>query len=439
MILIFLTYKSNRIKYIFDFIFNDVLFTKYSITYNRSDYDTYNGPKLVYSHEPINDDHWVWAHEIMFETNIRQHNIEVSSDENFEKIFFKSPYNNSWLPFDIFAASFYLISRYEEYLPSELDEHDRFSYKQSIAYTNNFLNKPLVNEWVAIFKHYIQKEFNCNLEYTDKFKLIPTFDIDNIYAFKGKSLVRQILGFIHAITKKRTDLALLRLKYWLKQIKDPYDTYDDILEYSRTLNIKPIFFVLTNKTSCYDTNLEPTNECFIKKIKQLSIGAQIGLHASYASTEKRTIEKEKSILENIINNKITENRFHFLRLKLPESYQQLLEAGIYNDFSMGYSNIDGFRASVCTPFNFYDLTKEQTTELKIFPFVFMDRYLVNHKIEQSTIDNYLNYYKKYKVPFVLLWHNENLMNNQYGQIYRNYFEYILKYFEDGIYNNNDKR
>ncbi len=439
MILIFLTYKSNRIKYIFDFIFNDVLSAKYSITYNRSDYDTYNGPKFVYSHEPINDNHWIWAHEIMFETDIRQQNIQVSSDENFEKIFFKSPFNHSWLPFDIFAASFYLISRYEEYLPSQLDEHDRFSYKQSIAYKNNFLNRPLVNEWIETFKQYIQRDFNYHLGYSNGFKLIPTFDIDNIYAFKGKSFLRQIFGFINAILHKRTDMAVLRLKYWLKQIDDPYDSFDYIIESCNLLNIKPIFFVLVGKTSMYDTNLDSSNECFIKKVEQLSMKAQIALHASYSSTNKQTIEIEKSILENLINNKITENRFHFLRLKIPESYQQLLEAGIYNDFSMGYSNTDGFRASVGTPFNFYDLTKEQTTELKIFPFVFMDRYLVNHKIEQSTIGNYLNYYKKYKVPFVLLWHNENLMNNQYGQIYRNYFEYILKYFENGIYYNNDKR
>jgi hypothetical protein len=43
------------------------------------------------------------------------------------------------LPFDPLAATFYLVSRYEEYLPFIPDEHGRFPAKQSFAFSNGFL------------------------------------------------------------------------------------------------------------------------------------------------------------------------------------------------------------------------------------------------------------------------------------------------------------
>ena len=60
--------------------------------------------------------------------------------------------NNSVFPFDPFAASFFMISRYEEYLPHIKDIHGRFEAKESLAFKNNFLEKPIVDIWINLIK-----------------------------------------------------------------------------------------------------------------------------------------------------------------------------------------------------------------------------------------------------------------------------------------------
>ena len=67
------------------------------------------------------------------------------------------------------------------------------------------------------------------------------------------------------------------------------------------------------------------------------------------------LKKEKMRLENIINTPVTFSRQHFLRLSIPETYQNLIDLDIEEDYTMGYAKYAGFRASTCTPFYFFDL------------------------------------------------------------------------------------
>ena len=103
-------------------------------------------------------------------------------------------------------------------------------------------------------------------------------------------------------------------------------------------------------------------------IKSVADYAKIGLKTSYFSVKSvEKLKKEKSRLENIINTPIEFSRQHYLRLTIPETYQNLLDLDLKEDYTMGYSNFAGFRASTCTPFYFYDLDFEIQTPLKLFP------------------------------------------------------------------------
>ncbi len=82
---------------------------------------------------------------LLFRIGIQEQSFHV---EEFKELpTFYQTNDNSDLPFDPFAASFYLVSRYEEYLPYQPDQFGRFPAKASVAYQNGFLKKPVVNHY----------------------------------------------------------------------------------------------------------------------------------------------------------------------------------------------------------------------------------------------------------------------------------------------------
>ena len=83
---------------------------------------------------------------------------------------------------------------------------------------------------------------------------------------------------------------------------------------------------------------------------------------------------------------------------------------------MGYAEIAGFRASICTPFPFYDLDQDMPTKLMIHPFAVMDGTLNNYMSltpQQATevISSLIKEVKNVGGTFIPLWHNQSL-NNQ---------------------------
>src|SRR5690606_6388446 len=138
----------------------------------------------------------------------------------------------------------------------------------------------------------------------------------------------------------------------------------------------------------FDKNNPVTNLFFQEKIREVSKWAEIGIHPSYASNsnpEKLKIEIQR--LEKISGKRIRKSRQHYIKLNFPETYQNLIANGIEEDYTMAYADETGFRAGTCTPFFWYDLSKEEKTELKIHPFCAMDVAMRNYMqltIEEST-------------------------------------------------------
>src|SRR5688572_16890696 len=112
------------------------------MTSDADEFNAFNGPKFSYSNHPLASELFFQSRSILFETGITEQNITVSDHEGV-KIFFATG-KNSVLPFDPFAAAFYLVSRYEEYLPHIRDVYDRFDARESLAFQSGFLQKPVV-------------------------------------------------------------------------------------------------------------------------------------------------------------------------------------------------------------------------------------------------------------------------------------------------------
>ena len=119
--------------------------------------------------------------------------------------------------------------------------------------------------------------------------------------------------------------------------------------------------------------MPPENKAFIYNVQKFSDRYELGIHPSYRSKGKPDImENELQLLQAMITPKIKMSRQHYLLLNFPETYRNLLSIGIREDYTMGYPDISGFRAGTSRPFFWYDLEKESSTELRIFPFQLMD-------------------------------------------------------------------
>ena len=122
---------TPRVKYTFNLILKDCLGLEFTLTNNIDDFKSYEGNKISYSNQDVESDFHIAAHSLLFESGIKEQTIQMQNHENFLKYFFKTYHNV--LPFDVFAASFYLVSRYEEYLPHIRDKYDRFNAAESLA------------------------------------------------------------------------------------------------------------------------------------------------------------------------------------------------------------------------------------------------------------------------------------------------------------------
>ncbi|RLD62640.1 MAG: hypothetical protein DRJ01_05790 [Bacteroidetes bacterium] len=430
MILIYVENITPRIKYIFDLVFIDILKTSYSITDIKNLFINSQGIKFNYSKAKFNDELFVYATDLLFQTYIEKQEIEVT-DWNGLKIFFQTN-TESDLPFDIFAASFYLVTRYEEYLSFVTDEHKRFKASDSLAFIHNFLKEPIVNKWVEKFSELLITKYpELHLpKRTPRF--IPTIDVDNAFYFKNKGLVRTIGSSIKSFFNLKKNIDRFKVIFGLK--KDPFDNFNLLKKIH--LNFNPVYFFLIGKKSSHDKNISIKNKKYRKLISSFANENSVGIHPSYSSFDNFNIlKKEVSVLSKIINKPIIRSRNHFLRLKFPETYQSLIDLNIKEDYTMGYSSQIGFRAGICTPFIFYDLTKEEITNLKVFPFALMDvTFIRSLKLtpEQALfeIKKIIAEIKNVNGTFISLWHNETFSNiNEYKGWQFTYLE-MIRFFEN---------
>ena len=410
MIYIYTPIITSRLQYVFDVCFQDILLTEYTfLTLEEAQQGTL--PLINYSKESLANSISITPHHILFEENIYAQNIEVTWENNLP-FFFKTATANKF-NYDIFAMIFYCISRYEEYLPSILDKHDRFQAEQSLAFMYGFLELPVVHLWLMQLKEGIEKKYAYTFSKQQSFSFLNTIDIDVAYAFKGKGLGLQIGRFLKNSIQKNISALKKQFLYAFRLQKDPFDTYSYILKTAKEKQIETIFFFQMASGTMYDKNLKHTSAMYQDCIKKCVKHAAIGLHPSYFSDGNNVLANEKRILETISGNKITKSRQHFLRLQFPDTYAMLESHGIQKEYSMGYASQVGFRAGICMPYAFFNLKTNTKSKLTVVPFQVMDGVLKDYlKLtpEQAIdkIEKLVAVVKKVNGCFVSVWHNSSL-------------------------------
>ena len=167
-------------------------------------------------------------------------------------------------------------------------------------------------------------------------------------------------------------------------------------------------------------------------IRYHASGYNVGIHPSWQSgDDDALLPQEIKTLEDIIGRKVMYSRQHYIRLTLPGTYRRLIEMGIHNEFSMGYGSINGFRASIASPFYWYDLSREEKTSLLIYPFCFMDANAYHEeKLTPAQAFNEIRYYhdtiKKVNGTMITIWHNNFFGSDKMFEGWKEVYELFLK-------------
>ncbi len=429
MVLVYSHKITPRLAYIFKHIFVRILQIPVSFTSDISEFVAFNGPKITYAKQALGKEFFIRSHDLLFEQGIQDVEINISTWGETPSFFSTA---NSSIPFDIFAAGFYLLSRYEEYFPHKEDQYERFPAKESLAYKSGFLELPVIDIWAYKFLKILKERYPDFEVKPREFNYISTFDIDIAFDYKHKGLIRTLGGTARDLMGLRIGKMLSRYLAIFGLKKDPFDAFQKILQIKERYAIPTLFFFQIGDYTTYDKNISATNPKFCSLIKSVSDYADVGLHPSYFTMRNvEKLKKEKRRLEKIVNRPIHQSRQHFLRLDLPETYQNLIDLEVTKDYTMGYASHIGFRASTCTPFYFYDLDYEIQTPLKVFPFAAMDATLKDY-LELSPKEAFHKLVaiketvKKVDGTLITIFHNEIFSKNDRWKGWENIYEGFVK-------------
>lgn len=399
--------KSARLSYTLSLIFDERNIDWQLIT-DVEDFKNASRPKFSYQDlqtSPFN----IKSSTLLFEDEIRSYSIEKTEWNHCEILQFNGEA-------DILASIFYVASLYDDYLQTTFDLHGRNVGKQSLLYRFGWLNQLVVERWCECIIQWIEKQNNCDLNAQKiPFSIIPTFDIDHAYAYKYRKKWREQLSKGKDLIQKNRIRLKERKAVLAGKIKDPFDTFDTIEKIAQEGFDVKVFWLL-GKYSKFDRNIDVNHPKQVELIKRMSRITDIGLHPSYQSDKERhRLQKEKQILENILNGKISHSRQHFLKVKMPSTFQQLEKVGFTDDYSLSYADEVGFRAGLSRPFLWFDLSKNSVSNLTLHPISYMDGTLneymglsISKAIEK--VKEIKAEIQRYGGEFIPLWHNETIGN-----------------------------
>ncbi len=434
MLLIHVPRLTNRLGYTLNVVFKHILRVEFQITADIDLFKSHSGAKLSYGTQKIGDAPFIRSCDLLFETSIEEQNPKAFPFQDSTALF--PVYNQaSAFPFDPFAASFYCLSRYEEYLPHFNDAHGRFPATESLAFKEKFLSQAVVDRWALAIAKMLSDRFEDFDVPSRTPDIEDTIDIDAAYCYRNKGILRTLTGIGRDIfADSNRHLVRKRLRVLTRKEPDPFDSFDYIIDvHNRYPRMKTKFFPLMADYNVNDKPISYQNTEFRLLLQHLGDYAKMGLHASYASHDDPSlVDLEKERLEAILHRRTVRNRYHFLRLSLPKSYNTLMDYGILHDYTMGYADEPGFRAGTCTPYPFFDLESDCETPLTIHPFVAMDSTFYYYKkftAKQAEVvyKQLIDECKLVGGRLSLLWHNQSLCEDYEWEGWREVFENVLEY------------
>lgn len=407
MLLVYTSKITPRLKFVFKQICTRILKIPVSFTNVIEEFIAHDSLKMSYGAQPLGSEFFVRSNGLLLDQGISDLELNVQVWED-TKCFFSSG-EKSHIPFDIFSAAFYLLSRYEEYLPHLKDTYGRFTKEESLAFQSDFLHQPVVDLWAYKFKDALQEQYPSYAYELRQFSINPVIDVPVAYYFKNKGLLRTLGGIVSDLFRFRFKFSFNRFPVLFGLKKDPYDNFKWIINRQKTTQTKfNVFFLIGNLTT-YDKSNSLNKKQFVSLIKSVADYCNVGIKASYMALDSMVILKsEKRQMDGVVNSVTTSARSSFSKVNLPTTYRNYIDLEISSDYTMGYPKSIGFRAGTCTPFLFYDLDYEIQTPLMIHPYQLMDSALLKKASfldKKETLLQAISEVKKVNGTFTFVFHN----------------------------------
>lgn len=427
MLLIHTQKVTPRISYIFKHICLRILGIDVTFTSAIEEFIVHHGPKLSYGKKQMGNELFFQSHGLLEQQGIEDIDVTVKKWNNTYGFFSVS--NTSSLPYDIFAASFYMISRYEEYLPHVKDEVGRFMASESLAYKEGFIQQPIVDIWAYLFKEKLLEAFPDMIFPEKKIIIHPVIEAAQTYAYKQKGFFRTVVGYVNSFFRGKFRSILTRTQVIIGFKRDPLDTFKWMVNKATRSNFDlTVFFMLGNALS-FNESMNTHREKFKMLIKYVSDYKEVGLIFSFNSLSNyELLKSEKRRIQEITNRTLVSSMNSEFLVNLPDIYRHLVELEVKRDFTMVFRDTIGFRAGTCTPFLFYDLDYEIKTPLVIHPSVmttlaFQKKYTSDI---EKTVSNMLNAIDEVNGTFTMIFSNKDFSVTESNKVWRSIFSEKLQ-------------
>lgn len=369
-LLVYVPKNSSRINYIFNQICGRILGFEVHFTSKIEAFISFQGVKFSYCKKKLGNEIFIQQYGLLEEHGINDVNIMVDHWEDAECPCFFRVSNDSDLAYDIFSASFYLLSRYEEYQPHVKNEYGCFGYEESLAFQKNFLTFPVIEMWTECFKSLLKQKFDLP-EQEKNYKVNLNIAVEEAYAFRHRGFVRVVGASARDFFKFDFREIYQRFKSLMRLAPDPYDIYNDLIAFGKESHITLDFYFQLSDYTRYSKSISYNKRIYHKLIKSMGDYVKLGLRPGYEAINNFLLfKKEKQRWQNIVNQNLHATLIKSDGMNFPLVFEHMNKLEITDDYSMGYPNQIGFRAGTASAFQFYDLNLEQSTRLVVHPYVF---------------------------------------------------------------------
>lgn len=335
---------------------------------------------------------------------------------------------------DIIASTFFMLSRWEESLIADRDQHNRPNESQLLAFRNGFQHRPMVDEYTELLKRLLLEIGYSGAFKQHEYTLHITHDVDHIARYDGVIKLIKAWGGDVILRKRPLDVfktTATFFKVMMGNIKDPYDTYDWLMDISEKHGTISKFYFLAQHRGEHDIRYDIRSKAARKAIRRIEERNHlVGIHGSYLSyNNQKQLAKELERLK-LQHEPITEGRQHYLRFENPTTWRNWNELGLKTDSTMGHYSDIGFRSGTCHEHPVFDVGERRKLPLIERPMIIMEGPLIrrygSHEAAMEAAKPVIDACKKHDGNFVFLWHPENF-NHPYWGRYTTLYEAILNY------------
>ena len=386
MLLIYTHRISNRLRYITQQCIENILKLDFELTTSVEDFIKHDGPKITYAKQPLQNEFFIESHPLLFEKGVRA--IDVTAGDWNDIPYFFGVGEKSKIPFDLFAASFFLLSRYEEILFHVKNPKNEFKAELSVLHKLDALKRPLIDLWMNAFYQSLQEHFDQIPKRALEVNYELSLNVVQAFKYSGRGLMRHLTESLGDLARFNFNTIKTRFAVWTGRSEDPFLIYNELISRLEFSNIKLRFFFEYSKYLYEDQNISRFRSSLNRLIKSVADYKTVALSISHLGLQdSNALERERLELTKQIHRPIWYALHSKLNLRMPHYYKRLIDAELRDDFSMGYADKIGFRNGTSSIHFFYDLDVEMVQPLKVHPFVMTNQVFANRRAAKQAFSD----------------------------------------------------